>query len=161
MTADYDSRMTDQNEDREFRVMPNVAQERMRDRRSRLFMWGGASLLVGITLFAVFESPFVSSRTNLTLAWIAGVTVTSSIAGAYVLAYQHGLRKLRRSLVLILNENGLVRRRPGWPDVRIGLTEIHRLRESRSWLVVESVEPHRRIYVPTDVRQYATLKEES
>ncbi len=71
------------NEGREFQVMPNVALERMRHPRIRVFLWGAASLRVGVTLFAVFEAPFVGRRTNLVLAWIAGMIVTGGIAGAW------------------------------------------------------------------------------
>ena len=149
-----------ENEDREFRVMPDSILERTQDSRTRIFLWGAASLLVGITLFAVFEAPFASRRTNLVLVWIAGTIVASTVLGAYAIAYQQVLRRLKRRLVFVLTENELVRRLSGWPDVRINLHRIRRLQENPRWLVVESSEPFTRIAVPTDLQAYAILKRE-
>jgi hypothetical protein len=44
--------------------------------------------------------------------------------------------------------------------VRIGLQEIHALYEGQGWLVVESVEPIRKIAIPAEVEGFAVLRAE-
>jgi hypothetical protein len=94
------------------------------------------------------------------LAWLAGVIVAGTIIGAQFVAYRQGLKKLRKDLVFELTDKDLVRRSSGWPDVRIGLPEIRTLYEHPGGLVVESVEPTRRIAIPARVEGFATLRAE-
>lgn len=54
----------------------------------------------------------------------------------------------------------MVRRRAGWPDVRIDFSEISALLEKKDWLVVESVQPVRKIAIPRDVEGFAPLRAE-
>lgn len=140
--------------------MPDKTVKKRQDRRTRVFLWSEVFLLAGLTLFALLESPSINPHVNLMLAWIAGIIVMSAVVGAYVLAYQHGLMKLREDIVFLIDAREIMRLRPGWPDVRIALQEVHRLRETRKWLIVESGQPYTRIAIPTDVEAYVSLKDE-
>jgi hypothetical protein len=88
------------------------------------------------------------------------LTVVGAFVGARFLAVRLGLQKVERDLVFVLTDKDLVRKRSGWPDIGIGLSEINALYEEPGWLVVESVEPRRRIAVPEEVDGFASLRAE-
>jgi hypothetical protein len=88
------------------------------------------------------------------------VIVGGTIVGAYFVSYRQGIEKIRRGLAFELTDKDFVRRSSGWPDVRIGLLEIRALYERQGWLVVESVEPTRRIAIPARVEGFAGLRAE-
>ena len=144
----------------EFRVISDEKSIRKRERWTRLIFWGAASTLSGVTLFAVYGADFASPELKTALAWLAGLIVAGTIIGAYFVVYRHAIEKAKRELVFELTDTDLVRRKSGWPDVRIGLPEIRALYERQDWLVVESVEPTRRIAIPAEAEGFAVLRAE-
>lgn len=137
-----------------------VSAKQHSDGRARLILWGGAVLLVGIALFASCGAWLTSEGVDTILALVAAVIVMGSVGSAYVLAARSGIERTKLSTVFLLNDEGLIRKRHGWPDVRIGLNEIRALSESAGWLVVESLEPCRRIAIPDDVEEFENLRSE-
>src|SRR6266853_4205022 len=135
----------------EFRVSSNKESTQRRDHGTRLVLWGAVLVLSCITLFAVYDAGSASPQIKTALAWLAGLIVAGAIGGAYFLSYRQAIEKVKEGLVFELTEKDLVRRRSGWRDVRIGLQEIHTLYEGQGWLVVESVEPIRKIAIPAEV----------
>ena len=144
----------------EFRVSSNKESTQRRDHGTRLVLWGAVLVLSCITLFAVYDAGSASPQIKTALAWLAGLIVAGAIGGAYFLSYRQAIEKVKEGLVFELTEKDLVRRRSGWPDVRIGLQEIHTLHEGQGWLVVESVEPIRKIAIPAEVEGFAVLRAE-
>jgi hypothetical protein len=144
----------------EFRVLPDDLAGRARDRKVRLLLWGAVAALIGTAALGIVGVRSMSREMESVLVWTAGAITAGVVIGAYYLAYRHGLNKIRSSLVFLLTDEELLRRRPGWPDVRIELCEIGRLHEHRGWFVVESRVPGRRIVIPNDVQGYAGLKRE-
>jgi len=144
----------------EFRVSSNKESTLRRNHGTRLILWGAVLVLSCITLFAVFGAGSASPQINTALAWLAGLIVAASIVGANFLSYRQGMEKVKRDLSFELTDKDLIRRNAGWPDVRIGLQEIHALYEGQGWLVVESVEPIRRIAIPAEVEGFAVLRAE-
>ena len=144
----------------EFRVISDEKSFRKRERWTRLFFWGAAFALSGITLFAVYGADSASPQLKTGLAWLAGVIVAGTVIGAQFVGYRQGLEKIRKDLVFELTDKDLVRRSSGWPDVRIGLPEIRTLYERPDGLVVESIEPTRRIAIPAGVEGFAALRAE-
>ena len=130
------------------------------DRRIRLISWSTVLLLAGIALFALYGAHSASRQVNAALTWLAVLIVVGAIVGARSLAVRLGLKRVQRDLVFELTNKGLVRRRSGWPDVRIGFSEISTLYERHGWLVVESVEPRRKIAVPKEVEGFLSLRAE-
>jgi hypothetical protein len=126
----------------------------------RLILWGAVLLLSCITLFAVFGARSASPQINTALAWLAGLIVAASIVGANLVSYRQGMEKVKLDLSFELTDKDLIRRKAGWPDVRIGLQEIHALYEGEGWLVVESVGPIRKMAIPTEVEGFAVLRAE-
>jgi hypothetical protein len=144
----------------EFRASSNKESTLKRDHGTRLILWGAVLVLSCITLFAVFGARSASPQINTALAWLAGLIVAGAVGGAYFLSYRQGMEKVKRDLSFELTDKDLIRRKAGWPDVRIGLQEIHALYEGQGWLVVESVEPTRRIAIPAEVEGFAVLRAE-
>jgi hypothetical protein len=143
----------------EFRVAP-TASTQSRDRWIRLIVWSAVLVLSGITLFAVYGTHSVSRETNTALTWLAVLIVAGVIVGARFLAVRLGLERVERQLIFVLTDKDLVRRRSGWPDVKIAFPEINALYEQHGWLVVESSEPHRKIAIPEGVEGFRSLRAE-
>src|SRR6476646_6696347 len=144
----------------EFRVSSNKESTLRRDHGTRLISWGAVLVLSCITLFAVFGAGSAGPQINTALAWLAGLIVAASIGGANLVSYRQGREKVKRDLSFELTDKDLIRRNAGWPDVRIGLQEIHALYEGQGWLVVESVEPIRKMAIPAEVEGFAVLRAE-
>lgn len=144
----------------EFRVTSDEKSTKKRERWTRLTLWGAAFALSCITLFAVYGAKSASPELTTVLAWLAGLIVAASIVGANLVSYRQGMEKVKRDLSFELTDKDLIRRKEGWPDVRIGLSEIRALYERQDWLVVESVKPTRRITIPVHVEGFAALRAE-
>jgi hypothetical protein len=149
----------------EFRVSPNHIFRRDQSRRIRVVLWSiVASLIViplsAIALFVHYRDRTPSYLAPSTFVWFCASLVVVAIGAAYYAAFQNGLQKLKRETAFALTEQDLVRKRSGWPDVRIGLSEVKTLYERNGWLVVESAEPLRRIAISNEVGGFATLRAE-
>lgn len=145
---------------REFKVAPPKASERSGDRNIRLITWGTVLIMSGITLFAVYGSRSASPQLVRALGWVAVVIVALAIVGAYFLAARLGLKRFERDLVFGLTDKEVIRRTQGWPEVRIGLTEIKALYQRSGWLVVEGNEPGRTMAIPERVEGFESLRAE-
>jgi hypothetical protein len=140
----------------EFRVEAN----RRRDGRIQLIIWGTIPLLLVATVLGIYGAVCFHPYVYATFTWLAVLTVAGAIVGGHFLAIHLGRERSRRDTVYLLTERDVVRRRTGWPDVRIDFSEISTLLETRDWLVVESVQPARKIAIPKDVEGFASLRAE-
>ncbi len=77
-----------------------------------------------------------------------------------ILSFREALRFAERSMIFVLNDNGIVRKRRGFPDVSIRFSEIQYVGEELRWLIVKSTEPQRKIAIPNDVSGYEIIREE-
>jgi hypothetical protein len=130
------------------------------DRRARQGLWGAVLVMLGLTLFASYGTRPVGPKLNTAFLWAVGLILVGTVGSAYFLAYRTGLQKVKLSLRFLLSDKDLVRRREGWPDVRIRRSELTRLYERSGWLVVESAEPRRRIAIPNDVEGFTNIRTE-
>jgi hypothetical protein len=144
----------------EFRIASRELSNPRRERKIRLILWGVVLALSVISLFAVYDAHAASVQLNTALVWVAVLIIIGAIVGANFFAARMGIQKAERDLVIVLTERDLIRRRTGWPDVRIGLAEIKFLYERPGWLLVESVEPSRKIAVPARVEGFGLLREQ-
>ena len=94
------------------------------------------------------------------LGYLFVVTLPGGIVGAIILVCREGLRRAEREMVFVLDETGIIRRRSGYSEVKIGFSEIGYLSEELKWLVVESNEPRRKIAIAKDVAGFATIRAE-
>jgi hypothetical protein len=145
---------------REFRVAFNEISQRKRDGKIRLAAWGTILLLIVATAIGILSAGSSYPHLNTALTWLAALIVMGAIVGAHSLAIRLGMEKAEGDMVFVLTDKDLVRKRSGWPDVKISFSEISALYERRGWFVVESVEPRRRIAIPNEVDGFASLRTE-
>ena len=143
----------------EFRVVFNEA-NRKRDRRIRLIIWGTIPLLLVATVLGIYGALSFHPYVYAAFTWLAVLMVASAIVGGHFLAIHLGRERSRRDTVFLLTERDVVCRRAGRPDVRIDFSEISTLLEGRDWLVVESVQPVRKMAIPKDAEGFASLRAE-
>jgi hypothetical protein len=143
----------------EFRVVSNKA-TRTRDRWIRLTVWSAIPLLLVTTFVGVYAALSSGPHLYATFRWFAWFIVVGAIVGAYFLGIRLRVERLKRDIVFLLTEKEVIRRRTGWPDIRIGFSEIGALLERKSWLVVESIPPVKKIAIPTEVEGFAALRAE-
>ena len=144
----------------EFRVAFNEASQRKRDGKIRLAAWGTILLLSVATVVGILSVRSSRPQVNTAFIWFAALLVLGAIVGAHFVAVRLGLERVERDMVFVLTDKDLVRKRNGWPDVRINFSEISALYERPGWLVVEGSEPPRKIAVPDVVEGFAAIRAE-
>ena len=130
-----------------------------RDPRKRLLAWGALILISGLVLLFA-SAPSDKAPFNPVLGWTAVLIIVGVNGIVLVLGLRMGKDRLKRSLVFLLTDNGLTRRRKGWPDEHLLFSDIEALHQEKNWLVIESVEPRRKMAVPTDVDNFELLRAE-
>ena len=63
-------------------------------------------------------------------------------------------------MVFVLDGNEIVRRRKGYPEVKIAYSEVESLSEEFGYLIVKSGEPRKRIAIPKTVSGYEAILNE-
>jgi hypothetical protein len=150
----------------EFRISSNHAlRESNLLLRVRAILWSIVVALIVIPVSAIALFVHYGDRTPgylapTTFAWLSALLVAAAIGAVYFAAYQNGLQKLKRETAFALTDHDLIRKRSGWPDTRIGLSEVKTLYERNGWLIVESMEPGRKIAISDEVEGFATLRAE-
>jgi len=143
----------------EFRIETNALSKR-REIRVRLLSWGTVLLLIMVTVL-IFVLGFLGLlRADSDLHWLTWLAVPfmlGAVIGATILACREALRRAEREMVFVLDDNGIVRRRNGWPEVKIAFSEVDTLREELQYLVVYSTEPYRKIAIPRDVKGFEVI----
>jgi hypothetical protein len=142
----------------EFRVSPQAALGR--ERTIQMVLWSSIPALVGATFFGLYAALFSRHWVSTIFTYLAITIVAATIGGAYYAAVLLGMERVKQKTILVLTDSELVRRREGWPDVRIGFSEIKTLYQGKSGLVVESAEPRRIIVVTKDIDRFASLRNE-
>jgi hypothetical protein len=146
----------------EFKIETD-ALSKSRQHTVRLLSWGPVLLLSAITvlIFILGFSGRLRADSDLRwLAWLAVPAMLGAVVGAGTLAYREALRRAEREMVFVLDGTGIVRRRKGFPEVKIAFSEADSVREELRWLVVKSNEPSRKIAIPNDVKGYEVIRAE-
>lgn len=140
----------------EFRIETNALSKR-REVRVRLLSWGTVLSLIVVTVL-IFVLGFLGLlRADSDLHWLKWLAVPfmlGSVIGAAFLACREALHRAEREMVFVLDDDGIVRRRNGWPEVKIAFSEVDTIREELRYLVVYSTDPYRKIAVPRDVKAF-------
>lgn len=125
-----------------------------------MLAWGAILLLLAVTilLFVLGVSGGLTANPN--LGWLFVFTVLGTVVGCLLVACREALRRAEREMTFVLDDTGLSRRRKGWPDVKIGFSEVETLREELRWLVIYSTEPRRKIAIPNDVAGFQVIRSE-
>ena len=141
----------------EFRVEKNALK---RETRFRMLSWGTVLLLtvIAAVLLTLRASGYIGDSSNLGSIFVLAIFGAAVIA--IVLAPREGLRRAERKMVFVLEDDAVVRKRQGYPDVRIPFSEINTLGEELGRLVITSVEPRRKIGIPYSVSGYKEIRSE-
>ncbi len=147
---------------REFKIETDALSKR-RETRVRLLSWGTVLSLFAMTvlIYVLGFMGLLSAGSDLRwLAWLSVPAIFGAVIGASILACREALRRAEREMVFVLDDNGIVRRRKGYPDEKIAFSEIGALSEEMRWLVIYSIEPRRKIAIPHDVKGFDALRAE-
>lgn len=146
----------------EFRIESDSLDEK-RGARRRLLSWGLVLSLFAMTvlIYALGFLGLLGVDSDLRwLAWLSVPAILGAVIGASILAYREALRRAEREMVFVLDDNGIARRREGFPEVRIAFSEVDTVGEELRWLVVKSTEPRRKIAIPDNVQGFEVIRAE-
>jgi hypothetical protein len=126
----------------------------------RILSWGTVLLLlaVSVSLFALDVSGVLSAHSKLGFVFV--FTLLSAIIGACILGCREALNCAERQMIFVLDDRGIVRKRPGFPEETITFSEIGALSEELGWLVIYSREPLKKIAIPKKVKGYEEIRAE-
>ncbi len=146
----------------EFKIEPEALKQR-RDAKRRLASWGIVLLLfaMSVSIYALGFLGLLSADSDLRwLAWLSVPAILGAGFGAFVLAFREAMRRAEREMIFVLDDNAIVRRRNGFPDVRIAFSDVDTLCEELRWLIVKSTNPVRRIVIPKNINGYDVIRAE-
>jgi hypothetical protein len=124
-----------------------------------MLSWGIALLLMAITVF-IFVLRFLGLTAGPNAGWLAVLAFLGALFGGCILACREAMNYAERQMVFVLGDNEIIRKRHGYPDVKIAFSEIETLTEELRWLIVTSIGPRRKIAVPSNVRGYEAIRAE-
>lgn len=130
-----------------------------REARFRALSLGTILLLMAVTVFLSILR-IMGRVAGPDVGLIAMLCFFASFFGAFILACSEALRRAEREMVFVLDDNAIIRRRHGYPDVNIAFSEMETLSEEMRWLIITSAEPRRKIAVPNNVRGYESIRAE-
>jgi hypothetical protein len=140
-----------------------VAAERLPDYSQGLVRILG---LVAVTVFiasawVIWNAGNVSYQTRRWTALAVAVVVGSAIVLSYSTAFLNGRRLLKLSLEYLLDNDAIILRREGWPDIRLPRTEIVRVLEHpRRGLMVIGGSPEVGLQIPPEISDFSELRSE-
>jgi hypothetical protein len=115
-------------------------------------------ILVAAALLALRASGYIRDGSGLGNLFVLAILGAAVIA--IVLAPLEGLYRAERKMTFTLEDNAVVRKREGYPDIKIFFSEIANLSEETGRLIVTSVEPKRRLGIPYGVGGYEEIRAE-
>ena len=119
-----------------------------REVRFRVLSWGAVLFFaaVAVLLFVLGVYRVLNANSFFGFAFVS--SVLAFVIGASILACREALHYAARQMVFVMDGNGIIRKRRGYPDVTIAFPEISTLSEELSWLIIKSVESQKKIAIP-------------
>jgi hypothetical protein len=142
----------------EFRISSKAVTSH--DTTTRLVLWGAVPALVVIAVLGVLAALHGNDSLNEVAVVLAVATVIFVVGAAHYFGVRMGMDRVRRDSHFLLTDRELVRKRHGWPDVQIRLSEMRALCERPAFLIVEGATPSSRIAVPKEVEGFELLRAE-
>ena len=141
----------------EFRIEGDALR---REARLRLLSWATVLLLLAasVLLFTLGFSGRLRAHPSIRLLF--PFTCNGTVIGAAIVAFREALHLAERQMVFVLNDKEIVRKRKGFPDVKIAFSEIEILSEGRRYLVIKTAKPEKKIAIRNDVSGYDTIRAE-
>lgn len=120
---------------------------------------GAVVLMLGILLFIWYGPHSVVHHVGSLLGWAILLIVFCAV-GVDLFMLRRTFERMKCDLAFVLNQDELIRKKPGFPDARIPLQKVRSLREQSGCLVVAGGDPLKRIAVPEKVENFELLKAE-
>ena len=100
-----------------------------REARFRVLSWSAVLLLMAATvlLFVLGVNGVLGASSSLRFLFV--FTLLGTVASACILACREALSYAERQMIFVLCDNGIVRKRQGYPEVKIAFSEINTLSE--------------------------------
>jgi hypothetical protein len=124
-----------------------------------MLLWDAVFALSGIGMLFVSDS-VSSHEARLASTVMAAVLIIGGVAAATFVATRANVQRVRRELIFILTDDGIVSKTVGWPDVRINFSEMTSLWQKSDCLVLEDTSSQRKITIPREVANYDLLVSE-
>ncbi len=126
-----------------------------RNVRSSALLWGAVFLLmiVAVLLFVL------GGRERLD-ADLFGFAVFCVVIGAIILACREALYYAFRQMVFVVNGSAIVRKRQGYPDLKIAFSELGSVSQEFGYLIVKGRQGGKRIAIPNTVHEYEAIRTE-
>ena len=142
----------------EFKIASKTFPSRLRDAS---LVWlasiSAVAISLGILVFIRYGPFSVIHRIGPLLVWLL-ISVILGALGVDFVMLRRTFERMKLDLTFLLTEEDLIRRRPGYSDVSIALSQIKSLHEQSGCLVVTGGEPARRIAVPKNVENFELLQ---
>lgn len=131
-----------------------------REVRVRVISWGAVILLfvASAVFFALGASRGLKGKVDLGLLF--ALTLVWALLGAIVLAFREAARLAERQMIFVLTDSEIIRKRRGYPDVKITFSEVETLTEELGRLIIKSREPGKKIAIPSEVKGYEVIRAE-
>jgi hypothetical protein len=126
----------------------------------RVISWSAIGLLLGISLFSVYEPEGISRSTNIALAYFIGVILLGAVGFGLVLAYKEAMRKAKQGFQWELTDDKIVQFDKDGTEAEIALDEVKSLYEYHGWLFAGGGEPPGRIAIPADLDGFERIKQD-
>ena len=139
----------------EFRIERHTPSDK-RETKVRIVSWGIVLSLIALPI-AIVVLCYLGVRAGWNLRLTAAIIFIAAVIGASVLACREALLMARKEMLFILDDQAIIRKRSGFPDVRIAFSEVDVLSEELGVLIIKSAEPRRTIAVPRNVTGYPLI----
>jgi hypothetical protein len=126
----------------------------------RIISWSAIGLLLGISLFSIYEPEGISRSRNIALAYLVGLIVLGAAGYGLALSSREMIWKAKQGFQWELTDSKIVQIDRDGRRGEIALNEIKSLHEYQGWLFVGGGEPPRRIAIPTDLDGFERIKQE-
>jgi len=142
----------------EFKIASKTFPSRLRD-ASLVWLVSISAVVIslGILVFIRYGPFSVIHRVGPLLVWLLILVILCALGVDFVML-RRTFERMALDLTFLLTEEDLIRRRPGYADVRIALSQIKSLHEQSGCLVVTGSDPARRIAVPKNVGNFELLQ---
>jgi hypothetical protein len=131
--------------------------DRPYQRHFRIFGWSAITVLLAITVFAIYEPTGVSRSTNIALAIVMAVIVIVAVFYGMIVASKDSLWKRAESYRWELTDDKIIQNTNG-ETVEISLNRIAKLGESNGFLIVRGSDPAEGILISHGVDGYDEIR---
>jgi hypothetical protein len=135
--------------------------DRKSEFRSRALWFG--SIIALVIIAGLLISNGVSGFLGVSreaCALVGAIAFVGAFVGASILCCREALHYAVRQMVFVLTDDSLIRRRSGYPELRIAFSDVRSLSEELGYLIVRSADQQTKIGIPRNVKGYEAIRAE-